>query len=239
MNTALPQHVTEKLQVLHNARAAHNKNFQALSDVVAGIARCQQQQKDTELESHEAESQWRTLFRKLRGEITPELQAQHDSRISKRELAKEFDGLIEEMELDKMELHLKCGSSAPILLHAHRTAITAFAEHTMDNAVDAFSKHILNTDVINACVVAACAYSVYQSNATVIIGNRLLKVVAERIAASMGVQRVEHPVLKEIVPRQPEASGVLAELQNSPIRRMQAATRLAEQRLRLQQRESK
>lgn len=239
MSTALPQHVTEKLQVLHDARAVHNKNFQALSDVVAGIARCQQQKKDTELESHEAESQWRTLFRRLRGEITPELQAQHDSRISKRELAKEFDGLIEEMELDKMELHLSCGSSAPILLDAHRTAITAFAEHTMDNAVDAFTKHILNTDVINACVIAAHAYSVYQDNATEIIGNRLMKALGVHIAASMIVQRVEHPVLKEIVPIRPEATGVLTELQNSPIRRMQAETELAEQRLRLQQRESK
>lgn len=239
MSTALPQHLTEKLQVLHSARAAHNKKAQALSDVVAGIARCQQQKKDTELESHEAESQWRTLFRKLRGEITPELQAQHDSRISKRELAKEFDGLIEEMELDKMELHLKCGSTATVLLDAHRTAMTAFAEHTMDNAVDEFTKLILNTDVINACVVAARAYSVYQSNATEIIGNRLMKALGERIAAAMVVQHVEHPVLKEIEPIRPKATGVLMELQNSPLRRTQAATELAEKRLRLQQRETK
>ncbi|WP_241673399.1 hypothetical protein [Ewingella americana] len=66
-----------------------------------------------------------------------------------------------------------------------------------------------------------------------------MKVLGERIAAAMAVQRVEHPVLKEIGPIRPEASGVLAELQNSPMRRMQAVTKLAEQRLHLQQRESK
>ena len=105
--------------------------------------------------------------------------------------------------------------------------------------MDEFTKLILNTDVMNACVVAARAYSVYQSTATEIIGNRLMKVLGERIAAAMAVKRVEHPVLKEIVPIRPEATGVLMELQNSPLRRMQAATELAEKRLRLQQRETK
>ncbi len=52
--------------------------------------------------------------------MTPELQAQHHSRISKRELAKEFDGLIEEMELDKMQLHLNCGGTAPKVVAAQR-----------------------------------------------------------------------------------------------------------------------
>ncbi|HHK8044857.1 TPA: NAD-dependent aldehyde dehydrogenase, partial [Serratia marcescens] len=111
--TTLPKYITDKLQALRDARAAHDRNYQALTDVVTGIARCHQQKKDTEVQSQEAESQWRTLFRKLRGEMTPELQAQHHSRISKRELAKEFDGLIEEMELDKMQLHLNCGGTAP------------------------------------------------------------------------------------------------------------------------------
>ncbi|WP_254611117.1 hypothetical protein [Serratia proteamaculans] len=63
------------------------------------------------MESHEAECQWRTLHHKLRGEMTPELQAQHHNRISKRELAKEFDGLVEEMQMDKMQLHFSCGGT--------------------------------------------------------------------------------------------------------------------------------
>jgi|GEM_PF-4554360 len=54
---ALPQHINDKLQALRDARAAHDKNYQALTDVITGIARCHQQKKDTEVESHEAESQ--------------------------------------------------------------------------------------------------------------------------------------------------------------------------------------
>lgn len=110
--TTLPKSITNKLQALRDARAAHDKNYQALTDVVNGIARCHQQKKETEVQSQEAESQWRTLFRKLRGEMAPGRQAQHHSRISKRELAKEFDGLIEEMERGKMPPHLNCGDTA-------------------------------------------------------------------------------------------------------------------------------
>ncbi|MGK0686381.1 hypothetical protein ACSFC0_13530 [Serratia marcescens] len=38
--TALPKYITDKLQALRDARAAHDKNYQALTDVVTGIARC-------------------------------------------------------------------------------------------------------------------------------------------------------------------------------------------------------
>jgi len=66
-----------------------------------GIARFQKQKKNTKVES-----QWRTLFRIMRGEMTPQLH----SRISKRELTKEFDDLIEEMEL--LRLRPKRGGDA-------------------------------------------------------------------------------------------------------------------------------
>lgn len=98
---------------------------------------------------------------KLRGEMTPELQAQHHSRISKRELAKEFDGLVEEMELDKMQLHLNCGHSAPEVVSAHEAALTAFAEHAMSKAVDALSAALISPCVIKACALAKQAYGVY------------------------------------------------------------------------------
>ncbi|MBO1503088.1 NAD-dependent aldehyde dehydrogenase [Serratia proteamaculans] len=233
--TALPQHINDKLQALRDARAAHDKNYQALTDVITGIARCHQQKKDTEVESHEAESQWRTLFRKLRGEMTPELQAQHHSRISKRELAKEFDGLVEEMELDKMQLHLKCGGTAPKVVAAHKTALTAFAEHAMSKAVDALSEVLLSPDVIKACVLAKEAYGVYGNDPMKTIEQRLLGALSGHIHAATALQGIEHPVLDDIGLTKPEETGVLPELQNSPMRRMQVATELKTKRQRLQQ----
>ncbi|OPJ98397.1 NAD-dependent aldehyde dehydrogenase [Serratia marcescens] len=233
--TALPKYITDKLQALRDARAAHDKNYQALNDVVTGIARCHQQKKDTEVQSQEAESQWRTLFRKLRGEMTPELQAQHHSRISKRELAKEFDGLIEEMELDKIEFHLDCGGSAPKVVAAHKDALTTFADHAMGQAVDALSKALISPEIIKACALAKKAYSVYGDDPVKAIEQHLLGTLRGHINVATAMQNIDHPVLNEIGLTIPEQTGVLQELQRSPMRQMQVARELAEKRRLLQE----
>lgn len=81
--------------------------------------------------------------------MTPELQAQHHNRISKRELAKEFDGLVEEMQMDKMQLHFSCGGTAPKVVAAHEAALKVFAEHAMNKAVDALDAAILSAEEVN------------------------------------------------------------------------------------------
>ncbi len=228
--TALPKSITDKLQALRDARTAHDKNYQALTDVVTGIARCHQQKKDAEVQS-----QWRTLFRKLRGEMTPERQAQHHSRISKRELAKEFDGLIEEMELDKMQLHLNCGGTAPKVVAAHKDALTTFAAHAMHQAVDALSKALISPDVIKACALASRAYGVYADNPMRMIEQQVLGTLQGRIRATMATQNIDHTVLNEIGLTIPEQTGVLQERQRCPMRQMRGARELAEKRRRLQE----
>ena len=237
--TALPQHINDKLQALRDARAAHDKNYQALTDVITGIARCHQQKKDTEVESHEAESQWRTLFRKLRGEMTPELQAQHHSRISKRELAKEFDGLVEEMELDKMQLHLSCGGSAPKVVAAHEAALKAFAEHAMSKAVDALSTALISPEVIKACALAKQAYGVYGNDPMKMIEQQLLGTLKGRIHVAMAKQNIDHPVLQRYWPDDTGRNRRIARTAKQPCRRMQVATELKEKRQRLQQKGAK
>ncbi|EGT3595802.1 TPA: NAD-dependent aldehyde dehydrogenase [Serratia marcescens] len=237
--TALPKSITDKLQALRDARAAHDKNYQALNDVVTGIARCHQQKKETEVESHEAESQWRTLFRKLRGEMTPELQAQHHSRISKRELAKEFDGLIEEMELDKIGFHLRCGESAPKVVTAHKDVLTTFAAHAMHQAVDAMSTALISPDVIKACALAVRAYGVYEGNPMKMIEQQILGTLQGRIYVAIAQQNINHPVLNEIGLTIPQETGVLPELKRSPAKRMQVALELKEKRQRMQQKGTK
>ncbi|MFN1149608.1 NAD-dependent aldehyde dehydrogenase [Serratia liquefaciens] len=237
--TALPKHINDKLQALRDARATHDKNYLALTDVITGIARCHQQKKDTEVESHEAESQWLTLFRKLRGEMTPELQAQHHSRISKRELSKEFDGLIEKMELDKMQLHLSCGHSAPEVVAAYEAALMAFAEYAMSKVVDALSAAFISPDVIKVCALAKQAYGVYWRDPQEMLEKRLLGALSGRVIAATALQNIEHPVLNDIGLTIPTETGVLPELKNSPITRMKVARELAEKRQRLQQKGEK
>lgn len=230
--TTLPKYITDKLQALRDARAAHDKNYQALTDVVTGIARCHQQKKNTEVQSQEAESQWRTLFHKLRGEMTPELQAKHRSRISKRELGKEFDGLIEEMELDKIQLHLNCGGTAPKMVNAHKDALTTFADHAMGQAVDALSQELISPDVIKACALASRAYGVYADNPMRMIEQQVLGTLQGRIHVAMAEQNIDHPVLNEIGLTIPEETGVLRKRQRCP---MQGVAELAQKRQCLQQ----
>ncbi|MEL5449877.1 NAD-dependent aldehyde dehydrogenase [Serratia bockelmannii] len=235
----LPKSITDKLHALRDARAAHDKNYQALPDVVTGIARCHQQKKDTEVQGQEAESQWRTLFRKLRGEMTPERQAQHHSRISRRELAKEFDGLIEEMELDRMQLHLSCGGTAPKVVDAHKDALTTFAADAMHQAVDARSTALISPDVIKACALASRAYGVYADNPMRMIEQQVLGTLQGRIRATMATQNIDHPVLNEIGLTIPQETGVMRERQRCPMRQMQGVTELAEKRQRMQQKGAK
>ncbi len=237
--TALPKSIADKLQALRDARAAHDKNYQALTDVVTGIARCHQQKKDTEVQSQEAESRWSTLFRKLRGEMTPERQAQHHSRISKRELAKEFDGLIEEMELDKMQLHLNCGGTAPKVVNAHKDALTTFADHAMGQAVEALRKALISPEIVKACTLAKKAYSVYGDDPVKAIEQQLLGTLRSHINVATAMQNIDHPVLNEIGLTIPQETGVLRERQKCPMRQMQGVTKLAEKRQHLQQKGAK
>ncbi|HEJ9032674.1 TPA: NAD-dependent aldehyde dehydrogenase [Serratia marcescens] len=234
-STALPKYITDKLQALRDARAAHDKNYQALTDVVTGIARCHQQKKDTEVQSQEAESQWRILFRKLRGEMTPERQTQHHSRISKRELAKEFDGLIEEMELDKMQLHLSCGGTAQKVVDTHKDALTTFAAHAMHQAVDALSTALISPEIIKACALAKKAYSVYGDDPVKAIEQQLLGALRGHINVATAMQNIDHPVLNEIGLTIPKETGVLQERQRCPMRQMRGARELAEKRRLLQE----
>ena len=237
--TALPKYITDKLHALRDARAAHDKNYQALTDVVTGIARCHQQKKDTKVQSPEAESQWRTLFRKLRGEMTPGLQVQHHCRISKWELAKEFDGLIEEMELDKMQLHHRCGGTAQKVVDTHKDALTTFATHAMHQAVDALSKALISPGVIKACALASRAYGVYADNPMRMIEQQVLGTLQGRIRATMATQNIDHPVLNETGLTIQEETGVLRERQRCPMRQMQGVTELEEKRQRMQQKGAK
>ncbi len=158
--------------------------------------------------------------------MTPELQAQHHSRISKRELAKEF-GLIEEMELDKMQLHLNCGGgTAPKVVAAHKDALTTFAAHAMHQAVDALSKALISSDVIKACALASRAYGVYADNPMRMIEQQVLGTLQGRIRATMATQNIDHPVLNEIGLTIPQETGALPELQSSPAKRMQVIAEL-------------
>jgi len=70
-------------------------------------------------ESAQAEQDWSSRFRTLRGNLTPELKAKHSKRIASRELADEFIGLITELEKDKSLAMFGACSSGTAYISAH------------------------------------------------------------------------------------------------------------------------
>ncbi|MDT3641297.1 capsid protein, partial [Cronobacter sakazakii] len=94
-------HITDKLSAFTAARDTHTASMQALKEIDTSIERCKQERQTALDESAEAEQDWRSRFRSLRGNLTPEMKAEHGRRIASRELADEFTGLIAELENDR------------------------------------------------------------------------------------------------------------------------------------------
>ncbi|HED1990399.1 TPA: capsid protein, partial [Enterobacter hormaechei subsp. hoffmannii] len=92
------QRITDKLSVFTAARDTHAASMQVLKEIDTSIERCKQERQTALDESAEAEQDWRSRFRTLRGSLTPEMKAEHSRRIASRELADEFTGLIAELE---------------------------------------------------------------------------------------------------------------------------------------------
>lgn len=81
------QRIAGALAALNEAKDAHTASMGKLSDIEASIQRCEQERQIALSESAQAEQDWRSRFRTLRGNLTPELKAEHSKRIASRELA--------------------------------------------------------------------------------------------------------------------------------------------------------
>lgn len=128
-----------------NARAEHSAQMTEFISVVANITRCEKERQAAIEAGKEAESNWRTNFRKLRGNLTEELRAEHTHRIANRELADEFAGLLKELELDKQYAVLCCCTSGKKYVEAHKTAFTEFADLHWESALRNVSPSLLWT----------------------------------------------------------------------------------------------
>jgi hypothetical protein len=125
------------------ARAGHTAQMKEFNSVVAHITRCEKERQAAIEAGKEAESNWRINFRKLRGNFTDELRAEHTQRIASRELADEFVGLLKELELDKQYATLCCCTSGKELVESHSTAFTEFADAHWQSALRNVSPSLL------------------------------------------------------------------------------------------------
>ncbi|WP_241488371.1 hypothetical protein [Winslowiella iniecta] len=208
----------------------------AFNGVVANITRCEKERQAAIEAGKEAESNWRTNFRKLRGNLTEELRAEHTQRIANRELADEFAGLLKELELDKQYAVLCCCTSGKKYVEAHQTAFTEFADSHWESAMRNVSPSLLwaiklriQREKIASTFVGDDRDPI--SDIAGLVGEALTRAAAALPESVLN----EAPLLESIGVRRPALTGVDMDLYSRPLRRQKLAESIREQRLKLQE----
>lgn len=220
-------------QSVTTARAAHAEKMKIYNATRNDIARCEQERQAAIEAGKEAESSWRARFRSSRGNLTDEMKAEHGQRIASRELAGEFTGLIEVLELDKQGNMLSCCTSGQRLVEAHNSALNGVADIYWQSALRCVSPKLLH-----ALRLRMLAQSLEQNGnekpeqyVARIIGEELLA-LANRVTDA---QLLEDPELAQIGLYRPALTAVDMNLYGSPSRRMKLSHELKARREKLEQ----
>ncbi|WP_188074274.1 capsid protein [Enterobacter roggenkampii] len=218
------QRIAGALAALTEAKDAHAASMEDLSGIDASIRRCEQERQAALDESAQAEQDWRSRFRTLRGNLTPEMRDEHGKRIASRELAGEFTGLIAELEKDKTRAMLKACTTGSDYQAAHKTAFTAYANSEWKQALAGIGPALLRAFLLR---IRSLEMSGETSPRTT---------VTHELDDALNMQSVlyhfdmaQEPVLSVTGMNRPAVTGVDMELFRSPAKRMQLAARLAAQ----------
>lgn len=136
------------LESFSQAKAAHTENMLKLNDIGAAITHSEKERHNALEESAEADHNWRTRFRELRGVMTPELKAEHGKRVAGRELAEEFTTLIAELEAEKSRGMLAACTSGKAYVNAHLEAFSVYAQSEWTAAMKNISPAMVRAFVL-------------------------------------------------------------------------------------------
>lgn len=231
-----PEQKPASLERFEKARAEHTGRMEAYNGICADIARCEKEQQAAIEAGKEAESNWRTSFRNLRGNLTDELRAEHSQRIASRELADEFGELLKELALDKQEAMLKCCGSGKEYVESHREAFTGFADAHWQSALRNVSPSLLwaiklriRREELSPTFAGDDRDRI--KDVAYLVGEALTQAAA---ALPDSVLK-EAPLLENIGLHRPVMTGIDMELYTSPMRRQKLAESVQAQRAKLQE----
>jgi len=231
-----PEQKPASLERFEKARTEHTERMKAYNGICADIVRCEREQQAAIEAGKEAESNWRTRFRNLRGNLTDELRAEHSQRIASRELADEFGGLLKELALDKQEAMLKCCSSGKEYVESHREAFTGFADAHWQSALRNVSPSLLwaiklriRREELSPTFAGDDRDAI--QDVAYLVGEALTR---EAAALPDSVMK-EAPLLENIGLHRPAMTGIDMELYTSPMRRQKLTESIQAQRAKLQE----
>ncbi|MGV8927528.1 MAG: hypothetical protein ACOH2G_17875 [Ewingella sp.] len=238
MNHSPSKAVNNAIIAFDEAKVAHAGSMLRLNDISEAISRCTKERDQAQEQSKEAETNWRTRFRNLRGEMTEDLRNEHSQRISQMELAKEFADLIDDLALDQKTEILCCAGTAKKLLNAHKHAFVTYAEYQWSQALKNLSPSLVRViklklhalSMVSAQEVQSGYYREPAKVVSELIGNKLID-VAKECDFDMEIE----PVLEKIGLYHPSLAGVDMVLMNSPIKQQQLYQELNEVKKQRQQ----
>lgn len=130
----LNERITTQRKQFETSKANYQAHATALQNVSNAIEKAQQQQRVEQEKSQLLENEWRHRFRNSGGQMTDDLKVMPLQQISHKELAKEYDGLIAALELDKAQCELAAASSGLVYQDAHRSLLRSYAGYELEKA---------------------------------------------------------------------------------------------------------
>lgn len=226
---------------LTEARAEHTAQMMKINDITAAIARSKKEREAAIENGKEAETNWRTRFRSLRGNLTDELRAQHSQRIVSRELAEEFTGLIEELEFEHEGEMIKAVHTGHAYVNAHSAAFTQYVEGQWEAAMRNLSPTLVRAVRLKLLSLRLNDRGRHtdprHQEPEAILAREVGKVLADKAEAARLDMDAE-PVVSEIGVHRPALTGVDMKLYKSPCA-MHLLVQGRKEKLEKQQKESK
>ncbi|WP_409161361.1 hypothetical protein [Pectobacterium sp. B2J-2] len=231
----LNERIEKQRNYYYNAKAEYQKDSDALQNVINAIENAQKQQRVEQEKSQLLENDWRQRFRDAGGQMSDDLKSLHLQQVSHKELAKEYDGLVAALELDKAQAELFAAKSGLGYQNAHRSLMRSYAAYELEMAMKTIEPLIRGMALkLHALSLKSHDEQVYDHvNFTASTNQIVLQEVTQQLESRMESYRFdmkEEPLLQEIRLYSESIKNVDQKLLTSPITRMKKGQALREQR---------
>ncbi|MCA5933477.1 hypothetical protein LET06_21345 [Pectobacterium versatile] len=231
----LNERITKQRNYYNNAKAAYQKDNGALQNVISAIENAQKQQRVEQEKSQLLENDWRQRFRDAGGQMSDDLKSLHLQQVSHKELAKEYDGLVASLELDKEQAELSAAKSGLDYQNAHRSLMRSYAAYELEKTMETVEPLIRSMALrLHALSLQSHDEQVYDHvNFTASANQVVLQEVTQQLESRIESYRFdmkEEALLQEIGLYSPTLQNISEALLTSPIKRMQKGQSIHKQR---------
>ncbi|MGI8471070.1 hypothetical protein [Pectobacterium brasiliense] len=231
----LNERIEKQRNYYNSAKEEYQKDSDALQNVINAIENAQKQQRVEQEKSQLLENDWRQRFRDSGGQMSDDLKSLHLQQVSHKELAKEYDGLVAALELDKGLAELVAAKSGLNYQNAHRSLMRSYAAYELEMAMRTAEPLIRGMALrLHALSLKSHDEQIYHHvNFTASDNQVVLQEVTQQLESRMEsylFDMKKEALLEEIGLYSQSIKNVDQKLLTSPITRMKKAEALRKQR---------